>query len=315
MIAALAGVTNAWFDTGHLLVARIAYEILQNEDPAQLQKANAILAELKANDPSAVSKEGAHPFVECAPWADSFKYNGGLYQKEWHFIDQPFLDEGGTINDYPNFVGDTHNAKEALKGIIEWMNNPDANNYVVQTIKTNALQGSMDNAYSTALRLMIHYVGDIHQPLHATARVDHEYPKGDFGGNLVHLPKKDGVTNLHASWDSVAYEFSGYANLPFSDNDWNLNGSRAKVLMSNHADIVNRVNVHDLNPDTWANESFTIAKNYAYNGVHDGVALTPEYVSAAKTEAEEQIVVAGHRLANLIKGLNFNQYAGNLFLN
>lgn len=41
------------------------------------------------------------------------------------------------------------------------------------------------------MRLLIHYVGDVHQPLHATARVDHEYPRGDFGGNTVHLPNKD----------------------------------------------------------------------------------------------------------------------------
>jgi len=85
--AALAGVTNAWFDTGHLLVARIGYEILQTESPSQLQKAENILSELKTNDPSAVSKEGSHPFVECAPWADSFKYHGGFFQKGWHFID------------------------------------------------------------------------------------------------------------------------------------------------------------------------------------------------------------------------------------
>ena len=274
MVAALAGVTNAWFDTGHLLVARIGYEILEQEAADKLKQAQNILNELKVQDPTAVSKEGNHPFVECAPWADSFKYHGGYYQKGWHFIDQPFLDEGGTISDYPQFQGDTHNAVEALKGIVAWMDDSSASNFVVSTIKTNALQGSMDNAYSTALRLLIHYVGDIHQPLHATARVDHEYPKGDFGGNFVHLPTKDGVKNLHAAWDSVAYEFSGYAHLPFDTNGWNLNGSRAKVLMSNHKDVVNKVDVTDLNPDHWANESFAIAKKYAYAGVHDGTPLT-----------------------------------------
>lgn len=172
----------------------------------------------------------------------------------------------------------------------------------------------MDNAYSTAMRLLIHYVGDIHQPLHATARVDHEYPKGDFGGNFVHLPTKDGVKNLHAAWDSVAYEFSGYSNLPFSQQGWDTNGARAKVLMSNHKDIVNRVDVTDLNPDHWANESFAIAKKYAYAGVHDGTPLTADYIANAKTEAEEQIVIAGHRLANLIKSLNMDGGNSNLFL-
>jgi hypothetical protein len=53
----------------------------------------------------------------------------------------------------------------------------------------------------------MHYVGDIHQPLHATARVDHEYPSGDRGGNSFPVPSVDGAKNLHAVWDSVVYAF------------------------------------------------------------------------------------------------------------
>ena len=63
------------------------------------------------------------------------------------------------------------------------------------------------------MRFIIHYVGDMHQPLHSTTRVDHKYPKGDFGGNLVYLPDREGAHNLHAVWDSVGYEFTGYAEL------------------------------------------------------------------------------------------------------
>ncbi|MGL5742868.1 MAG: S1/P1 nuclease [Legionella sp.] len=35
-----------------------------------------------------------------------------------------------------------------------------------------------------ALRLLIHVVGDVHQPLHAITRVSTQLPKGDMGGNL-----------------------------------------------------------------------------------------------------------------------------------
>jgi hypothetical protein len=166
------------------------------------------------------------------------------------------------------------------------MNNSSASNFVIETIKTDALLGNVENAYSTAMRLMIHYVGDVHQPLHATARVDHEYPKGDFGGNFVHLPAKDGVTNLHAAWDSVAYEFSGYATLPFSANDWNTNGVRANTLMTKHADVLNKVDVTNLNPDQWAKESFKISEDFVYKGVNDGTALTSAYIAQAKDLAE-----------------------------
>jgi hypothetical protein len=58
---------------------------------------------------------------------------------------------------------------------------------------------------STAMRLLLHYAGDIHQPLHATSRVNKEYPEGDRGGNSVALPSISGAKNLHSVWDSVVY--------------------------------------------------------------------------------------------------------------
>ena len=37
---------------------------------------------------------------------------------------------------------------------------------------------------SVALRLLIHYVGDFHQPLHCIDRYSDDYLNGDIGGNL-----------------------------------------------------------------------------------------------------------------------------------
>ena len=53
----------------------------------------------------------------------------------------------------------------------------------------------------------MHYVGDVHQPLHVTEHYSEKYRTGDFGGNLVKLNKKKGITNLHQAWDSVLYHF------------------------------------------------------------------------------------------------------------
>ena len=67
---------------------------------------------------------------------------------------------------------------------------------------------------SFALRLVIHYAGDIHQPLHTVSVVDHDYPEGDRGGNDEHIPDNgDGVNELHALWDSVIHDFPGYPTL------------------------------------------------------------------------------------------------------
>jgi len=83
---------------------------------------------------------------------------------------------------------------------------------------------------SMAVRLIIHYLGDIHQPLHSAALVDHTYPKGDAGGNFEHIPAMDSVSNLHAVWDSVLMTYEGFPKLPFSDDDWTWYTNEAKTL-------------------------------------------------------------------------------------
>jgi hypothetical protein len=209
--------------------------------------------------------EGKHPFTECATFADNFKYEGGYYQKGWHFIDQPYLDQGGKISDY-DFTFDKHNITEALTGLVTWFNDPSATSYIKSTVETQTTGGEA-NAISVAMRLLIHYVGDVHQPLHATSRVDHQYPKGDFGGNTVHIPSHDGVNELHAFWDSVAYEFSGYADLPFSDTNWTRNGQRADLLLQRHPLSSLSADTNNLDPMQWAHESFQISESFVYNGI------------------------------------------------
>ena len=46
----------------------------------------------------------------------------------------------------------------------------------------------VEDQRSMAVRLIIHYLGDIHQPLHSAELVDSKYPKGDAGGNFEHIP-------------------------------------------------------------------------------------------------------------------------------
>ena len=68
---------------------------------------------------------------------------------------------------------------------------------------------------SQALRLLIHYVGDMHQPLHCLSRVNDEYPAGDKGGNLITLKNHYSADNLHSVWDAVVYEYHNNDKLVF----------------------------------------------------------------------------------------------------
>ncbi len=73
-LALLAATAHAWWDKGHLIAARVAYDILQEEDPAALAAANSLLNVLQVDgDIPALNHERNYPFVECAPFADTIK--------------------------------------------------------------------------------------------------------------------------------------------------------------------------------------------------------------------------------------------------
>jgi len=159
--------------------------------------------------------EGAHPFVECSTFADEIKSRGGTWQSGWHFVDLPYLDQGGSINDYPGFVFDEESVDKVIPAITDWLTGTGnyKNTFVYKTMTESLSTLSEQEQKSYALRLLIHYIGDLHQPLHATARVNPQYKKGDAGGNFVAIPAIGGAKNLHSVWDSVNYLYTGTPSL------------------------------------------------------------------------------------------------------
>lgn len=84
------------------------------------------------------------------------------------------------------------------------------------------------------LRLLIHYIGDIHQPLHDVSRYSEDFKDGDMGGNLYMLEEKDGINELHALWDSTIYEWDQDVPLPLSQSGWDFLGDISKTLREEH---------------------------------------------------------------------------------
>lgn len=284
VIAIFIGKAAAFWQYGHLFVARVAYDKLSFSQPgkAALDKATQLLQVYSASNPSMTNLEGNYPFVECATFADEIKAKGGTWQSGWHFVDQPYLDQGGSINDYPGFKFDTDSIDKAIPDIINWLSGNSASNYqssfVYTTMQTQLPSLSEEERKSYALRLLIHYVGDIHQPLHATARVDPQYPKGDAGGNFVAIPVKEGAKNLHSVWDSVLYAYTATPNMPFNYGDWNTLGTEATGMESKYSFSSSEWQSMDVN--LWAQESFELAKSNVYPGVKAGQALSASYVSS-----------------------------------
>lgn len=147
---------------------------------------------------------------------------------------------------------------------------------------------------------MIHYTGDVHQPLHGTARVDDAYPEGDRGGNSFKLPSKGGAKNLHAVWDSIAYFQNGYAVLPLSDADWDDIGSNAAELVEKYPLTTKGSDLASLNPHVWAYDSFEISRDFLYLDIKENEDLSQDYIDKARALAEKQVVRGGYRLAHLL---------------
>lgn len=117
---------------------------------------------------------------------------------------------------------------------------------------------------SYALRLLIHYLGDVHQPLHCMSRVDKEYPAGDRGGNDFPLPNHYSANELHAVWDAVLYEFHVNDKLPYDEAGWNKLTASVDKLASRFTIAPSEYATYDV--DAWAEETFQTGAKNAYKG-------------------------------------------------
>ena len=140
--------------------------------------------------------EANHPFIECATFPDDIKTKGFKGDTSaWHFDDLAFFDHFNTTIAPQNF--NVTWAIGYMKDQLMMPHTPDENTVGVER----------DFGDSFNMRMLIHFCGDIHQPLHTGSRYSANFPNGDQGGNLFNITGKDNITELHAFWDSTAYEW------------------------------------------------------------------------------------------------------------
>ncbi len=157
---------------------------------------------------------------------------------------------------------------------------------------------------SQELAFLIHFVGDIHQPLHAAT-------DGDRGGNcvnltspLVHSDHSSPTTELHAVWD-VDEVMSVFAAL----------GNESATASSLFQKFKGGAAVPQLTPLDWAHESNDMARKDIYqklnipnhtappNTCAPGIAkvtVTQMYLDGNRDDVEQQLMRAGIRLSNVL---------------
>ncbi len=277
----------AWWDTGHMVVAQIAYDELK---PDARKWADGLIATVTANYPA------THNFVEASAWPDDLKGHGVTAYNTWHYTNIPLNDDGVAV------------ACEATPAIdVVWAIGQ------ARAILGNAK--AMPFEKGEFLAFLIHFVGDLHQPLHSTSMYTNALPGGDQGGNQFAL--KDSVhSNLHKLWDDGCGYFDAFGKVDRSKGPdaWKGIVKDIAKAVTKACPASSLVGLEQLDPAFWALESHNYAVGNGYKGPQSAEGArkailkpndTPStyYLQAAQKIVEMRVAAAGYRLGMILNGL------------
>ena len=295
----------AWGCRGHQVVALIAEKYLNRHARDMAMKilaASPISPDLRRY----CGESGLDPFADSSTWADDER----SVQPEtgpWHYIDIPLGISSGKPSAYcPPKTGCVTTAIAAQLVVLR---NPNA-----------TAQNRAD-----ALRFVIHFIGDLHQPLHTTTN-------NDLGGNCVpvafegHDPEEMNAQwgtyrpNLHAVWDTGLIDQFWRRDTPQEIADRLEKKVRAQIPLweSGPVDV-----------SAWIWQSHRLAQRVAYGRLPVKVAtekpkevescsaddhisdrlyklheqLGSSYDAVADAAIHEQLARAGARLADVLNSL------------
>lgn len=290
-----------WNYAGHEVVARIAWEKMEPQTRwrvmALLMQAppDADLVSLMPSDGRPLIIRQRDFFMLASTWpdimrSDEFPERRKKYHRSiWHFTNFFWKQVDGRAVDVPELQPEKTNIVERL-GFLE--------KEVVDTRVAPAQRG-IDVAW------ILHLVGDVHQPLHTSARVTELEPKGDQGGNLFLLSPQgtppEETRRLHGYWDDILLKSfprgkdeaeTAYANRV------------ASLIMQRHPEAKMKERLRRGEYAAWAQEGLTVARTTIYPSWLKRFQMPPEkYRRQAYNTAEPAIALAGYRLADMLDAL------------
>jgi hypothetical protein len=307
-----AGRLWAWGCSGHETVALIALKNLNDLDAANqthvAQQVQTLLsAQTRAYTGRFCKDLGLDPIAYFATWADDHR-TVDPSTGNWHFWDIPLHVKTAALGQYCD------------------------NGCVIQAIQDQVAilkdKTKDDAARSTALMYVIHFVGDMHQPLH-------EEDNNDRGGNCVPVtfldtpPKANSSgsysPNLHAVWDTQLVETAGKITRDGSNAGSEIEAFATR-LETEHASDPQPVFHDSTDLLAWANQAHAIAIADPYAKLAPRVAASSKtapvtscsdngtstkflnkhetvseaYITAVQADVEGQLSRAGQRLAAVL---------------
>ena len=191
------------------------------------------------------------------------------------------------------------NITTVMPQLFAWLKgNPDKESLAYTTIMKHSQ--SEEEGLSQALRLLIHYYGDVHQPLHNSNRYTQDRPSGDRGGNDFILKYHYTANELHAVWDTVVYENHKSIKRPFTEETFAEFGTMTDNFMDGV--IVPKGVYETTDFGKFRDESFAIAK-HVYDGLTEGTdqVVPADYIAKWVPVAKERAATAAYRLAYAIE--------------
>lgn len=258
LFAFLPAQLPAWGPKGHAIVADIAASRLT---PATRRNLHLLL--------------GKNSLASIANWADAIR-NDQPETFGWHFVDIPR--NAASFSEERDCYRPQDKSPTAQT---------DHHNCVVDRIEMFRQVLGDENASERdrliALMFLVHFVGDLHQPMHAIedARGGNDIKVKVFGADQCgNYP-----CNLHAVWDSGLIEHTGYSEGEYVRH---LQGLIRKDHLEQKAGG---------SPVGWANES---RRDAVQVWVNDGASIDEAYYRANIGLVDERLALAGLRLAALL---------------
>lgn len=235
----------SWGMTGHRVVGEIATFHLT-------KKAQKNISKILINE----------SLAEVSNWMDdirSDKTRDSL--KPWHYV---------TIPDGETYDSSEKNPKGDVIAAIE-------------QLKKEISKGNLDaNTEAEYLKILVHLIGDIHQPLHV-GRAD------DRGGNTIKVEWFWESSNLHRVWDSGMIDSKNYSFTELA------------ILLNRKIDKTKKTEWQSTTTVEWAHEAMTFRKQI-YDLPEDKK-INYEYRYNHWDLLKIQLLKAGIRLAGVLNGL------------
>jgi hypothetical protein len=240
----------AWGDDGHKIVATIATS--QLSEPAQ-----RALRELL----------GDETVADACCWADEVRSNR---QYDWikplHYINVP---RGATSVDMQR---DGAKGEQVVTSIAKYRD------ILKDTSRSKAERAE-------ALKLLLHFVGDVHQPMHVSF-------KEDLGGNKLTVTSFGKKSNMHKVWDTDLIQ----RRLRDTKGGW---ATMSADLRQAITDDQRKAWAASTNPVDWANESLAITLQL-YAKAPGNAGVNDDYYKQWNATLNARLQAAGVRLGAML---------------